>query len=327
MVGMQLHAAAAQGGGITPATVGSPVKESQLTTVTLSPQAEQRLGVLTIAVEKKKLTRTRFYGGEVVLPVAGVEGSSGGRVAPAPPASPDAVLKLADTQLLADGEVRRAQVQLDAARIALNRAEDLRRSESGSQRVVDEARATLLVAEVTLENAEARRGLLGVAAGKAASLNRAWVRVPVYVGDLAGIVLSADARIGGLANVPGQKALVAKPVTGPPSATPGAASVDLFYEMENPGNALRLGQRVGVTLTLHAESEALVAPWAAVLHDMHGGQWVYENTGAQTYVRRRVEVARVQGADAILARGLSPGAKVVTDGAAELFGTEFGAGH
>ncbi|MEQ1861480.1 MAG: efflux RND transporter periplasmic adaptor subunit, partial [Chthoniobacteraceae bacterium] len=61
-------------------------------------------------------------------------------------------------------------------------------------------------------------------------------------------------------------------------------------------------------------------------HDIHGGQWVYENTAPQTFTRRRVVVDRVVGPDAVLASGARAGAKVVTDGAAELFGTEFGAG-
>jgi hypothetical protein len=38
-------------------------------------------------------------------------------------------------------------------------------------------------------------------------------------------------------------------------------------------------------------------------------------------------VAAVVGEQAALASGPPPGASVVTDGAAELFGTEFGAGH
>jgi hypothetical protein len=67
-------------------------------------------------------------------------------------------------------------------------------------------------------------------------------------------------------------------------------------------------------------------PYAAVIHDVHGGEWVYENISPQHYVRRRVEVRRVTDSLAVLARGPAQGAKVVVSGAAELFGTEFGAG-
>ncbi len=64
-------------------------------------------------------------------------------------------------------------------------------------------------------------------------------------------------------------------------------------------------------------------PFGAVLHDIQGGQWVYVQTGEHTYARRRVQVARLAGVDAVLASGPPVGSKVVTDGAAELFGTEF----
>jgi hypothetical protein len=64
----------------------------------------------------------------------------------------------------------------------------------------------------------------------------------------------------------------------------------------------------------------------AVPHDIHGGTWVYENIAPQQYARRRVEVRRVVKSLAVLVRGPTVGAKVVTAGAAELFGTEFGTG-
>ena len=63
-----------------------------------------------------------------------------------------------------------------------------------------------------------------------------------------------------------------------------------------------------------------------MLYDAHGGTWVYQKAGAHAYHRRRVEVKTVVDSLAVLAGGLEPGTEVVTDGAAELFGTEFGIG-
>ena len=80
-------------------------------------------------------------------------------------------------------------------------------------------------------------------------------------------------------------------------------------------------------LPLRASEKGLVVPDRAVLYDISGGTWVYEDRGDGTYARRRIEVARHAGDLAIVARGIEPGTKVVTAGAAELFGTEFGAGH
>ena len=77
---------------------------------------------------------------------------------------------------------------------------------------------------------------------------------------------------------------------------------------------------------MRGEEESLVVPWAAILHDIQGNTWVYESIAPQTFARRRVQVVRIVGGDAVLASGPKPGTKVVTDGAAELFGTEFGGG-
>jgi hypothetical protein len=119
--------------------------------------------------------------------------------------------------------------------------------------------------------------------------------------------------------------LRALPVAAPPSADPASASVDLFYEL--PGGMLRPGERVGVTLPLSTNAErALVVPLSAIVRDMSGGAWVYEQTDSVKFARRRVELARVVGSRAVLARGPRKGTRVVTAGAAELFGTEFGAG-
>jgi hypothetical protein len=82
-----------------------------------------------------------------------------------------------------------------------------------------------------------------------------------------------------------------------------------------------------VTLPLVGpETRALVVPLAAIVHDLNGGAWVYEQLDPNTFTRRRVEVERVVGTQAVLTRGPPPGTKVVTDGAAELFGIEFGIG-
>jgi hypothetical protein len=126
--------------------------------------------------------------------------------------------------------------------------------------------------------------------------------------------------------------LPARPVTAPPSADPDAATVDLYYEIRDgreSGNiaaSLRPLERVAVALPLRSEKESLVVPWAAVLHDSQGGTWVYEMTEPQTYVRRRVQVRFVLEDVASLENGPEPGAEVVADGAAEIFGTEFGVG-
>ena len=67
-------------------------------------------------------------------------------------------------------------------------------------------------------------------------------------------------------------------------------------------------------------------PWSAVLYDIHGNAWVYENAAPHTFVRRRVEVRDLGDGIAAVTRGPTAGVRVVSEGAAELFGTEFAAG-
>ncbi|HEV3021097.1 MAG TPA: efflux transporter periplasmic adaptor subunit, partial [Pirellulales bacterium] len=128
------------------------------------------------------------------------------------------------------------------------------------------------------------------------------------------------------AQAPAGALRTAEPVSAPPTATALAATVDLYYELDNPDGAYRPGQRVGVTLVLAGQDENLVVPWSAVVHDSQGGSWVYERTAPLTFVRRRVEVRFIVANNAVLGYGPAAGAEVVTDGAAELFGTEFGFG-
>ena len=73
-------------------------------------------------------------------------------------------------------------------------------------------------------------------------------------------------------------------------------------------------------------------PARALIHDPTGGCWVYERTAEHVFSRRRVEVVRMQDGLAVLGpaslqpRGLHLGSSVVTDGAIELYGAEFGSG-
>ena len=158
--------------------------------------------------------------------------------------------------------------------------------------------------------------------------DRLWVRVPLYAGDANRVRRGAQASVHGLGGSGTGATIVATPVAAPPSADANAASVDLFYELRSTG-MLRPGERVGVTLSLAGvgtNERSLSVPLTALVRDLNGGSWVYERKDSLTFIRRRVEVSRVNGGVAMLAHGPKAGTKVVTAGSAELFGTEFGAG-
>ena len=65
-----------------------------------------------------------------------------------------------------------------------------------------------------------------------------------------------------------------------------------------------------------------------MVHDADGTIWVYAADGDPLRFRRQpVEVAAVDGGQAILTSGPSVGATVAANGSAELYGTEFEVGH
>jgi hypothetical protein len=70
-----------------------------------------------------------------------------------------------------------------------------------------------------------------------------------------------------------------------------------------------------------------VVPYAAVYYDLNGATWVYTNPSPLTFVRASITVDSITGAMAVLSKGPPVGTSVVTVGATELYGTEFGVGQ
>lgn len=278
--------------------------------------------------------------------------------------SPEAQTTLATTRVEAQGQVDQAQKQLAQAKIQLDRAERLLADNLGGKGALADAQAQYDIADSSLQAAISRRDaldatikgieggtleplsiaaeadgsikLMHVMPGQAVNaggllfdiekLDPIWVRVPVYVGDRRELDLEADAAVGDLAESPDESLRPAVPVDAPPAGDPLAATVHLFYQLDNDDRSFWPGQRVGVTIPLKGQSEGLVVPRSAILYDYHGGAWVYVKTAEHTYDRRRVRIDYQAGDLAVLLDGPEPGAEVVTDGAAELFGTEFGGG-
>jgi RND family efflux transporter MFP subunit len=360
-----------------PAKVENAVKESDLATIKLTPQAESRLGISTAPVAIERIAQTRTFAGEIVLPpdrTTSVAAPVGGTLAASAPLTVGAWVRKGQTlfrltpllpperdlRVQLERDIANAQTRVEAARIRFNRAEQLLRDRAGSEKAVEQAREELNLAENDLKAARERlerydkapvsadvavivaaprEGMIqkvfanpgqtitsGAPLFEVTSLSMVWIRVPVYVGDLRLVDRRQTARVHALNEAPGAPSRPARPVNAPPTADPASDTADLYFELQNPDGSLRPGQKMGVTLSERTSAESLVVPWSAVLHDINGGTWVYESTAPQQYVRRRVEVRRVVGSLAVLARGPAVGAKVVTDGAAEIFGTEFGTG-
>jgi uncharacterized protein YcfL len=69
-----------------------------------------------------------------------------------------------------------------------------------------------------------------------------------------------------------------------------------------------------------------VVPYAALLYDLHGENWIYTNPEPLVFVRQAVKVERIDGDSAVLAEGPPVGTAVVTVGVAELYGADTGVG-
>jgi len=387
------------------ATKPAHANEADLSTVVLTPQQVERLGVKTAVVELRRLPEAELLPGDVAIPdgkTIAITAPLAGTLSPAPqtervasgcPVKAGQVLflltpvfggrseslspadrinlakaraDLAAAEAESEGQLRSARAQHDAASAKVKRADQLVSSNAGSLKSLEEARAELAIAEALMQAAERRLTVLRKSIGDAAAgsvsalpieapidavvaavhvsptqqvtagtrlvdlarLDPLWVRAHVYAGAYGRINTEADAQVRPIGGqlVSSRNSAQAKPVPSFPSADPLATTIDLIYEVSNADASFRPGQRVGILVPLKAEAERLVIPWSAVIHDVHGGVWVYEMKAQGTFVRRRIEVARVADDSAVLARGLKAGDVVVSVAAAELFGTEFGVG-
>ncbi|WP_295681127.1 hypothetical protein [uncultured Nevskia sp.] len=285
--------------------------------LTLSAETQQRLALVTTTVHPGKLARVRHTSGEVVaapLGAAGIPIDAGRNLA-----------TLGSQQTAADGEVARAQAVTALARIAAGRSEALLDDGAGSARARDEAAAALAAAQAAEQAALAQRALLGPAIGAINSRSTIWIRVPIFATDAQRILRERTAEVRTLdASGP---ARLARPIAATPSASFVAGTVDAYYAVDNRDQAYQLGQRVAVQLPLAGLDSGLLLPVSAIVRDIDGGEWVYRAIASGQYRRARIEVAHRDAGQALLSRGLSDGDEVVSTGAAELFGSEFGAGH
>jgi hypothetical protein len=65
-----------------------------------------------------------------------------------------------------------------------------------------------------------------------------------------------------------------------------------------------------------------VVPYAALIYDPEGKTYVYTSPKPLEYLRAEVKVDRIEGDRVLVSRGPPAGTRVVTVGAAEVYGTE-----
>jgi hypothetical protein len=129
-------------------------------------------------------------------------------------------------------------------------------------------------------------------------------------GGPARITLTEKAaqRIG-LKTAPVSNETAAMPQSGKSSVTPGGSKV------------IPVSKELGA---VSPPKQRNTVPYSAIIYDAKGGVWVYTNPEPLTYVRQPVVVDTVKGDTVILSDDTVLNAAVVTVGATELYGAEFG---
>ena len=161
-----------------PATVQNAVTETDLTTITLTPAAETRLGIELAIVEERSIEKNRTYGGEVVpvsgrsvtvtaplsgtllLPENGIVPAAGKQIA-----TSDSIYRLLlalprQDILTAQEEVALRQADYELAEKAVKRARQLLDDKAGSLKELEQVQAQLSKSLASLETAKARLELL-----------------------------------------------------------------------------------------------------------------------------------------------------------------------
>ncbi|MDZ4858118.1 MAG: efflux RND transporter periplasmic adaptor subunit [Candidatus Hydrogenedentes bacterium] len=268
-------------------------------------------------------------------------------------------ITLVRARIDADARIQSAGVQRAAAKTALDRAEQLLKDKVGSQRGVDEARAVFELAEEALRAAKTERSALdgktdsglddstpvpiatpipgvvldvNVAAGQTVTSGHilvevvdrriSWVRVPVTASEFDDVSRERGAVVSILGKQKQSHSVEGTWVPGPLTADALTSTIDLYFEIA--GDAFRPGQRVKVAVFTKDSGQQLTVPSNAILYDIFGGAWVYVQSEERTYRRERVDILYTSDGMAVLTEGPQEGTRVVTDGAAELFGAEFG---
>ena len=70
-----------------------------------------------------------------------------------------------------------------------------------------------------------------------------------------------------------------------------------------------------------------VVPYASIIYTPDGREWLYASPEKLTFIRTEIKIAYIKGDLVVLSEGPPAGMQVLTVGAAEVYGAEFGLGH
>ena len=295
-----------------PAAV-EPVGGSGLSRVTLTERAAMRLGIKTAAIQDALVGRTRVAPGEVVTSAAATA-----IVVTAPDAG--------TISAFGGGSLPAVGTRLRAGETVLQWRALVAVSGEIPVKYIKAPQDSLLV---RLHVVAGQIVAAGQALFQLSEPNELWVRVPLNESDITKVDRQRAARV--LVGTGGDDAglsahLVAWPEGG--DAPEGYTGGALYYAPDRKDHALALGERARVELPLIGTGiHRPVVPYNSLLYDLNGNSWIYTNPEPLVYVRAPVEIDYVEADLAVLAKGPPIGTAVVTTGASELYGAEFGVGE
>ena len=110
----------------------------------------------------------------------------------------------------------------------------------------------------------------------------------------------------------------------PPAATEQVAGSDAVRVVMTSEAAKRIGVKLTQVASDPAGGAQTVIPYEAVLYDPDGATWTYTSPKPNVFQRKDIEISHIDGDSAFLAKGPPVGAAVVTVGATEIWGVEYG---
>ncbi len=133
---------------------------------------------------------------------------------------------------------------------------------------------------------------------------------------MAWILILSGLLLAGCATVAEEEEALNEPATLESIEGSDVSRVTLTQEA-----AERLDIKADPVLDVGTET---VIPYAAVFYSAAGDTWTYTNPESLTFVRVPIVVDRIRGDRVFLSEGPPAGMEVVTQGSAELYGTETG---
>ena len=230
---------------------------------------------------------------------------------------------LAATVQADEADVRSAEETVRADQAAIRSAEEVVRADEAA---VDNAR--VLLGYTTIRSPiDGRAGSLGLHTGNVVRANDSTLLVinqvqPIYVSFTV-----PQQQLPTIKRYMTEGALEVQVLpTGDPKPVRGkvtfvdntvdttTGTIRLKATFANEERRLWPGQFVNATMTLTTEADAIVIPAQAVQTGQQGQPYVFIVKTDSTVDNRRVTVERTQGNEAVVAKGLAVGERVVTDG-------------